>query len=110
MIMRKTQHNLLKSLCLYGAIVLANLSLDAQTITTYAGTGATTSSGDGGLATAATINGPHGIASDGAGNVYIADYQSFKIRKIDASTGIITTGLGTGVDGFSGDGGLATAA
>jgi uncharacterized repeat protein (TIGR01451 family) len=91
---------------------------DAQTITTFAGDGQfvcpTPDCGDAGPATAATLNGPFGLAVDAAGNVYIADNGNSVVRRVDATTGIITTYAGTkGVYGdcFAGpcgDGGLAT--
>lgn len=65
--------------------------------------------GDGGPATEAVFGFPRSIALDGAGNLYVGD-QRGRIRKIDAVTGIITTVAGTGVSGFSGDGGPATQA
>jgi len=65
--------------------------------------------GDGGLATLANV-GPNGVAVDKNGSTYIADSFNDRIRKIDALTGIITTVAGNGVSGYSGDGGLATAA
>lgn len=79
-------------------------------ITTIGGTGQPGYSGDGGPATAATFFGAHGIAVDKEGNVYIADNNSSVIRKIDASTGIISTIAGTGVAGYAGDNGPATLA
>jgi len=80
----------------------------AGTISTFAGTGTAGYSGDGGPATAATINYPRCIASDNSGNIYISD-ANYRIRKIN-SAGIITTIAGTGVIGCSGDGGPALAA
>jgi uncharacterized protein (TIGR03437 family) len=65
-------------------------------------------SGDGGPATQAKMNTPYGVAVDSAGNIYIADSANNRIRKV--SNGIITTIAGTGVAGFSGDGGPATKA
>ena len=62
--------------------------------------------GDGGLATAATLSCPRGIAVDSAGNLYIADTSNNKIRKVDTN-GIITTVAGNGGSGYSGDGGAA---
>ena len=78
-------------------------------ITTIAGTGTTGFSGDGGPATNATFNWPGGIAIDGAGNFFIADFFNQRIRRIDPS-GIITTIIGDGTPGFTGDGGPASAA
>ena len=79
------------------------------TITTIAGTGGGSFSGDGGPAVRSQLREPRGVAVDGAGNLYIADTQNNRIRKVD-STGTITTVAGTGQYGFSGDGGPATAA
>jgi len=78
------------------------------TITTFAVTGTAGSGGDGGPATAAGMSAT-GVAVDGAGNVYIADQSNNRVRKVDPS-GTITTFAGTGTQGFSGDGGPATAA
>jgi sugar lactone lactonase YvrE len=86
--------------------------VDAVTgiISTIAGNGSNGFSGDGGPADSASIWLPTGVAVDGDGNVYIADWPNQRIRKVDASTGIITTVAGNGTPGFSGDGGLATSA
>src|ERR1700733_11441053 len=75
-------------------------------ITTVAGTGKTNFSGDGGPATSATLYRPSGVAVDSAGNVYIADTQNARIRKVDTS-GNISTVAGNGAIGYSGDGGPA---
>lgn len=77
------------------------------TITTIAGTGARTYTGDGVAAVGAAINLPQDIATDAAGNIYIADRDNHRIRKINTS-GIISTIAGTGVWGYSGDGLPAT--
>jgi hypothetical protein len=79
-------------------------------ITTVVGTGVGGFSGDGGLATAAQIGSPMGLAFDSAGNLYILDTGSPRIRKVAVGTGIISTYAGTGVLGNSGNGGPATAA
>ena len=77
-------------------------------ITTVAGTGSYNSGGDGGPATSATIYQPNAVALDRAGNLYIATPASGRIRKVTASTGIITTIAGNGNPyGNSGDGGPA---
>src|SRR4051795_12398759 len=77
------------------------------TITTVAGTGTAGFSGDGGLATAAQLNFPAGVVAEGGGFL-IADANNHRIRRV-ASDGTITTVAGT-TQGFSGDGGPATAA
>lgn len=79
-------------------------------ITTIAGTGTAGVAGDGGPATSAQINSAQSAAVDAAGNVYIADTNNHRIRKIAHDTGIISTFAGTGVAGFLGDGAAATAA
>jgi uncharacterized protein (TIGR03437 family) len=76
-------------------------------ITTYAGIGVIGSSGDGGFATNATLNEPGALVADTVGNLYVADTNNHRIRKINPS-GIITTVVGTGGNGFSGDGEMAT--
>ena len=79
------------------------------TITTVAGTGGFGFSGDGGPATAAQLNSPYGVALDGSGNLYIGDTGNQRVRRVNGS-GTISTVAGTGTQGFSGDGGPATAA
>lgn len=79
------------------------------TITTIAGTGSAGPGGDGGPATAATLNYPGGITVDSAGNIYFNDDLNFRTRVISAK-GIVNTIAGSGVEGFSGDGGAATSA
>jgi len=79
-------------------------------INTIAGNGTIGYAGDGGLATLAKLHSPCGICLDGAGNLYIADFGNNVVRMVTAATGIITTVAGTGVAGFSGDGGAATTA
>jgi uncharacterized protein (TIGR03437 family) len=81
----------------------------AGMISTYAGNGVAGFSGDGGLAVNASLNQVMSVALDAAGNLYVADAENRRIRKIDPS-GIITTIAGTGVQGYSGDGGPAASA
>lgn len=81
--------------------------IDARgAITTIAGTGAAGFGGDGGPAAMAMLNLPYGLAADLAGNVYIADLNNQRVRRI-APDGSIATVAGTGVKGSLGDGGLA---
>ncbi len=81
----------------------------AGIITTIAGTSVKGYTGNGGLATDATMNIPVSVVSDHSSNLYISDQLNNAIRKID-NAGIISTIAGTGVYGYTGDGGLATAA
>lgn len=78
-------------------------------ISTVAGGRGNGYSGDGGPATSAKLSYPDGVAVDSSGNLYIADKGNHRIRKVDTS-GTISTVAGTGVYGFSGDGGDATLA
>ena len=85
--------------------------LDASgVVTNVAGTGYAGSGGDGGPATEASLDTPHGVAVDNRGHVLIADSPNHRIRRVDLATGIITTIAGTGQEGFGGEGGPATAA
>jgi len=86
------------------------IAADTGIISTVAGGGTQGQPGDGGLATAAYIGYPEDVTLDGLGNIYISDAGNERIRKVSASTGIITTIAGNGAIGASGDGGLATAA
>ncbi|MGA7683470.1 MAG: SMP-30/gluconolactonase/LRE family protein [Terriglobales bacterium] len=78
-------------------------------INTFAGNGTTGFGGDGGPATAANLNFPYGLQTDGSGNLYIADLYNYRIRIVNAK-GTINTFAGNGNTGCSGDGGSATAA
>ena len=84
--------------------------VSTSVITTIAGTGTSSFSGDNSAASAAALYYPQGVAVDSSGNVYISDQYNNRVRKITASTGVITTIAGTGSGSFSGDGGEATAA
>lgn len=83
---------------------------DSGKITTIAGCGRKGYTGDGGPATAATFDEPYDVAADARGNLYIVDRLNACIRRVDAALGMITTLAGTGHEGYSGDGGPATAA
>lgn len=79
-------------------------------ITRFAGACGTSGfDGDGGPATAAHLNYPYGLAIDGGGNVYFSDHANYRIRKV-ATNGTITTVVGNGIPGNTGDGGSATSA
>ncbi|MDE2725781.1 MAG: hypothetical protein OXI59_20630, partial [Gemmatimonadota bacterium] len=93
------------------SFLISEAGVFAQTrgaIVTIAGGGL--EDGDNVLATDVVLNRPLGIALDTRGNLYIADTDNHRIRRVDAITGIITTVAGTGEPGFSGDGGPATMA
>jgi uncharacterized protein (TIGR03437 family) len=103
----------LGSLILMAAAIAATFGATpratAQSIVTIGGDGAAAFSGDGGQAALAAFDQPRGMALDATGNIYFADIANSRVRRI-AVNGIVTTVAGTGVAGFSGDGGPATAA
>jgi len=78
-------------------------SLNPGEVCTIAGNGVAGYAGDGAFALNASLNEPYDVAVDELGNIYIADSGNNVIRKVAADTGIITTEVGTGVAGFSGD-------
>ncbi len=80
-------------------------------ISTVAGSGTTGGyAGDGGLATNAVLNIPYGVAVDAVGDIFIADYNNNRVRKVFADTGIIATIAGNGTGGYNGDNIPATGA
>jgi hypothetical protein len=79
-------------------------------VSTVAGTGSTGYNGDQIRATTASLFYPYGVAVDRSGSIIIADTYHHRIRKVDPSTGLITTIAGTGSQGYSGDGGPAALA
>ncbi|MCD6010934.1 MAG: hypothetical protein K0Q79_796 [Flavipsychrobacter sp.] len=79
-------------------------------ISTIAGNGILGYSGDGGLATLAEINSPHGLTCDSSGSLYFSDAGNGRVRKVDRNTGIITTFAGNGTFTYNGDGISATVA
>src|SRR5688572_28460312 len=96
--------------CEIGNHRIRRLDLKTQRISTVAGTGRKGYAGDGGPALAASLNEPYEIRFDRRGNMYFAEMQNHIIRRVDAKTRIISTLAGTGVAGFSGDGGPAAKA
>jgi len=113
----------------YGNNRIRKVTVLTGIITTIAGTGTESYSGDGGQATSATFDYPVGVVLDSAGsyflnqfviklslsnllgNVYISDTSNQRVRKVTVSTGIITTIAGNGGTGsYSGDGSQATSA
>ena len=103
-----SSRNTPRALLLY--IFFLPLFIQGQNITTIAGNGVGGYGGDGGSAGLAQLQGPQGLALDAAGNIYIADLVNNRVRKVNASTGIITTIAGTGATTYNGDGIAATAA
>src|SRR5574341_2425425 len=97
--------SVLTTIFLSGLVAPQALLAAPGDITTIAGGGV----GDTGLATSASLYLPRGIHVTASGVIYIADTLNHRVRKIDTN-GIITTIAGNGIKGFSGDGGLATAA
>jgi hypothetical protein len=98
-----------------GNIYLADTGNNRIRKVTTGGTITTVAGGGAGCvepcqATQQSLNGPRGVAVDEAGNIYIADTENHAIRKVDAPSGNITTIAGDGTQGYSGDGGPATAA
>ncbi|HKF47519.1 MAG TPA: FG-GAP-like repeat-containing protein [Terracidiphilus sp.] len=99
-----------------GADTVREITASTGIITRIAGTGHFGYTGDGGPALNATFDYPYGIAVDATGNIYVADLYNNVIRKVDQSTGNISTVVGNGYGagnyngGFSGDGGPATSA
>ncbi len=106
-------------LAVAGLAWLITPQADAQLIQTVAGNGATAYAGDGGPATASSLNNPFGVAVDNRGNLYIADDNNQRIRVVNTGSspitvasvtilpGAIATVAGNGTAGFSGDGGPA---
>ncbi len=101
-----------------GNIYIANYNnQDIQKVTAssgnigiIAGNGTSGYSGDGSAATSAELKHPSGLGIDSAGNIYIADKNNCRIRKVTVATGIIATVVGNGTCAYTGDGGLATSA
>lgn len=86
------------------------VDLSSGIITTLAGNGTASYAGDGGPAASASLNQPRGLAVDSGGNLFVADLLNFRVRRVDAVSGIITTVAGTGTNGHSPDGTAALSA
>ncbi len=95
---------------IFSFLFVLSFDINAQVITEVAGCGTGCPVGDGGPATAANITNGGQPLFDTYGNMYIGVFGQARIRKVDALTGIITTIAGTGVGGYTGDGGPATSA
>jgi hypothetical protein len=91
------------------AITMLGVTIGPGEVATVAGNGTAGYSGDDGPATSAALKSPYAVALDAAGNLYIADENNFRVRKVNRS-GIITTVAGTGAETYGGDGGPATSA
>ncbi len=95
----------------FGNQTVRKVAAGTGIILTVAGIGGSVGySGDGSAATAAKLNSPEAVSVDNAGNLYIADSGNNRIRRVAAVTGVITTVVGTGTPGYTGDNGTATAA
>jgi sugar lactone lactonase YvrE len=91
--------------------IVRRVVLATGIITTYAGTPGTAGTpGNNVAATSTSLNGPDAVTVDTGGNLFIADQNADVVCRVDATTKILTIVAGTGVAGYSGDGGLATAA
>jgi sugar lactone lactonase YvrE len=89
---------------------IRRLDLKTHRTIDIAGNGERGYAGDGGRATAGSLNMPHEIAFDSRGHLYIAERDNHVVRKVDGATGVMSTLAGTGAAGFSGDGGPASQA
>jgi DNA-binding beta-propeller fold protein YncE len=93
-----------------GSNRILRLDLKTRRLSVIAGNGTKGHSGDGGPAKAAQLSAPHEVRFDSRGNVYVAERDSHVVRHIDMKTQVITTFAGTGVSGYSGEGGPANKA
>jgi hypothetical protein len=99
----------------FGSNRVLRLDLSTRRVTVIAGTGTKSRTGegrtgDGGPAKGAPLSAPHEVRFDSKGNMYVAERDSHIVRHVDMKTQIITTLAGTGVAGYSGEGGPANAA
>jgi hypothetical protein len=86
------------------------MQVEVGIIQTLVGTGDRGYAGDGGPAASALLSEPFMCAFDANGNLFVAEAMNHCVRRVEAGTGTITTVAGTGEQGYSGDGGPATAA
>ena len=95
-----------------GCNVIRKITVSIGIISTVAGTGSTSGgyNGDNIQATAATLYNPADVILDSYGNLFICDGDNNRVRKVDVSTGVITTIIGTGTASSTGDGSASTAA
>jgi sugar lactone lactonase YvrE len=109
LVIADTENNKVRAVCSSaGSTVFGTSCTSAGMIFTVTGDGSGRFTGDGGPATQAEVSSPSGLALDPAGDLYIADTQNNRIRKVNASTGIIVTIAGQGAPSF-GDGSALTA-
>ena len=95
-----------------GYYTIRKITVSTGIITTVAGTGSASGgyNGDNIQATSATLNYPYDVVLDSYNNLYISDRKNNRVRKVDVSTGVITTVLGTGSASSTGDGSVSTSA
>ena len=96
--------------CDLGNHRIRRFDLETRRTSTVAGDGRKGYAGDGAKATDASLNMPHEIQFDDDGHLYIVERDNHVVRRVDASSGVISTFAGTGAAGFSGDGGAASRA
>jgi len=94
----------------FGSNRVLRLDLSSRKVSVVAGNGVKGYAGDGGPAKAAQLSAPHEVRFDAKGNIYVAERDSHVVRYIDIKSGVISTAAGTGVRGYSGDGGPANQA
>ncbi len=95
-----------------GYNVIRKVTISTGIISTVAGTGSTSGgyNGDNIQATSATFYTPYDVVLDSSGKLYICDLSNNRVRKVDMSTGVITTIVGTGTASSTGDGSSSTSA
>src|SRR5215468_2300192 len=94
----------------FGSHRVMRFDFNTKAISVIAGTGKAGYSGDGGPATSAQMNAPHEVRFDSKGNIFVAERDNHVVRYIDMKSKMISTAAGTGMRGFSGDGGPANRA